>query len=107
MSLAPYDFAASHRAAFCAARVAVGAAVSSSERGIRGVSDPLCHPPVEVQRPCRRGVAHAPGACRDRPAEPRSIRNISECAGVVARHTRGVFVDQNRPDRFCPETAFM
>jgi hypothetical protein len=54
MSLRLSDFAAVQRAALCAARVAVGAAVSES-RGIWGVSDPLCHPPVEVLRFEKRG----------------------------------------------------
>ena len=48
MSLRVSDFAAVQRAALCAARVAVSAAVSSSERDIWGVSDPLCHPPIAV-----------------------------------------------------------
>jgi hypothetical protein len=34
-----------NRAALFAARVALGAAVRSGDRGIWGVSDPLCHPP--------------------------------------------------------------
>jgi hypothetical protein len=55
MSLGVSDFVAVQRAALCAVRVAVSAAVRSSERDIWGVSDPLCHPPVEVRRSCRRG----------------------------------------------------
>jgi hypothetical protein len=45
MSFTLSEFAAVNRAALYAARVAVGAAVSSIEGGIWGVSDPLCHPP--------------------------------------------------------------
>jgi hypothetical protein len=55
MSLRVSDFVAVQSAALCAARVAVSAAVSSSEGGIWGVSDPLCHPPVEVQTLDKRG----------------------------------------------------
>jgi hypothetical protein len=36
------------RAALCAARVAVGAAVGNSAEDIWGVSDALCHPPITV-----------------------------------------------------------
>jgi hypothetical protein len=52
MSFAVWEFDALQRAALFAARVAVCAAVSSSEGGIWGVSDPLCHPPITV--PSRR-----------------------------------------------------
>ena len=55
MFFAVCDFAALHRAALCAARVAVSAAVSSSGGGIWGVSDPLCHPPVAVPALDQRG----------------------------------------------------
>jgi hypothetical protein len=44
-----------HRAALCAARVALSAAVGSSDGGIWGVSDPLCHPPIPVPRVSPRG----------------------------------------------------
>ena len=44
------DFARVKRAAFFCARVAVGAAVSSTDGAIWGVSDPLCHPPITA--PC-------------------------------------------------------
>ena len=50
MFFAICNFAEVQRAAFFAARVAVGAAVCSSDGGIWGVSDPLCHPPITV--PC-------------------------------------------------------
>lgn len=45
MFLTNSNFARVERAALFAARVKVGAAVSSSDGGIWGVSDPLCHPP--------------------------------------------------------------
>jgi hypothetical protein len=48
MFFAICDFIAVQRAAFSAARVAVGAAAGSSDGGIWGVSDPLCHPPLTV-----------------------------------------------------------
>jgi hypothetical protein len=94
MSLAPYDFAASHRAAFCAARVAVGAAVSSSERGIRGVSDPLCHPPVEVPR-LKRGGRSRPRCMSLSSGRTRFVRNIAECAAGVVRDTYVDFIGRN------------
>ena len=55
MFFAISNFTAVNRAALFAARVAVGAAVSSSDGGIWGVSDPLCHPPISVPRPVGRG----------------------------------------------------
>jgi hypothetical protein len=55
MFLAVCDFTAVRRAAFSAAHVAFSAAVSGDDGGIRGVSDPLCHPPVEVLRLKRGG----------------------------------------------------
>jgi hypothetical protein len=48
MFYAVSNFTAVKRAALFAARAAVGAAVSSSDGGIWGVSDPLCHPPTTV-----------------------------------------------------------
>ena len=51
MFFAISNFTAVNRAALCAARVAVGAAVGSSDGGIWGVSDPLCHPPNTVPGP--------------------------------------------------------
>jgi hypothetical protein len=55
MFFAVCDFVGLHRAALYAARVALSAAVGSSERDIWGVSDPLCHPPVEVPQLKRGG----------------------------------------------------
>jgi hypothetical protein len=55
MLFAISDFTGVKRAALFAARVAVGAAVSSSHGGIWGVSDPLCHPPITVPRPSLGG----------------------------------------------------
>jgi hypothetical protein len=51
MLFAISDFTSVERAAPFAARVALGAAVSGSDGGIWGVSDPLCHPPISVPRP--------------------------------------------------------
>ena len=48
MFFAVCDFVELHRAALYAARVALSAAVGSSDGGIWGVSDPLCHPPNPV-----------------------------------------------------------
>jgi len=48
MFFAISNFTAVNRAALFAARVAVGAIVGSSDGGIWGVSDPLCHPPNTV-----------------------------------------------------------
>jgi hypothetical protein len=50
MFFAISDFTALNRAALFAARVAVGAIAGSSDGGIWGVSDPLCHPPITVPR---------------------------------------------------------
>ncbi len=49
MFFAISNFTTFNRAALFAARLAVGAVVGNSEGGIWGVSDPLCHLPVEVQ----------------------------------------------------------
>jgi hypothetical protein len=48
MFFAISNFTTLNRAALCAARVAVGAVAGSSDGGIRGVSDPLFHPPITV-----------------------------------------------------------
>ena len=53
------------------------------------------------------GVAHAPDACRCRPAEPHFVRNIAKCAAGVVRDTYVDFIGRNTPDRFSPETAFI
>jgi hypothetical protein len=45
------NFARVERAALCAARVTVSAAVDCCEAVIWGVSDPLCHPPITFPRP--------------------------------------------------------
>ena len=52
MFFAISNFTTVNRAALFAARVAVGAVVGSSDGGIWGVSDPLCHPSITV--PSRR-----------------------------------------------------
>jgi hypothetical protein len=56
MSLRVSDFVAVQSAALCAARVAVSAAVSSSEGGIWGVGGPPLPPPSEVPTPEKRGA---------------------------------------------------
>src|SRR5688572_7038493 len=48
MFFAISNFTTVNRAALFAARLAVGAVVGSSDGGIWGVSDPLCHPPNTV-----------------------------------------------------------
>ena len=55
MSFCLNHFAAVNRAALCAARVSVDAAVGSSEGGKWGVSDPLCHPPFFAPGPVGGG----------------------------------------------------
>jgi hypothetical protein len=55
MFFAISNFTTVNRAALFAARVAVGAAASSSDRDIWGVSDPLCHPPDHGPEPSLRG----------------------------------------------------
>jgi len=84
-----------HRAALCAARVAISAAVGSGEGDIWGVSDPLCHPQNQVPGPQFEEVAHAPDECRRRPAEPRFVHNIAECAAGVVRDTYVDFIGRN------------
>ena len=95
MFFAISDFTAVNRAALFAAGVAVGAAVRSGDGGIWGVSDPLCHPPVEVLR-LKKGVAHAPKSmshssgeaapcCDNRRVPPRLN---SGARHVLVRHQR-------------------
>jgi len=78
MFFAVCDFAALYRAALCAARVEVSAAVSGSEVGIWGVSDPLCHPPNPVPDLDQRGSLTPGMGVAVVPAEPRSIRDFAE-----------------------------
>ncbi len=106
MSLRVNDFAAGQRAALFAARVSVRAAVCSSERDIWGVSDPLCHPPVEVLRP-RMGGRSRPDACRSRPAIPRSVRVIVECAAVAGAVSMSFTSAGSTCVRFFRKTAFI
>ena len=106
MCFAWNNLAVPQRAAVCAAHVAVGATVSSSDGGIWGVSDPLRHPPVEVRRAEKR-VAHAPDACRIRPAEPRFVHDPAERVAGVGRLTSIDSANENTPVRFLPETAFI
>ena len=60
-------------------------------RRYRGRERPPLPPPVEVRR-LEKGGAHAPDACRCRPAEPRLVRDTAECVAGVARHTRMDFM---------------
>ena len=55
MLFAVCDFAVLYRAALCAARVEVSAAVSSSEVGIWGVSDPSATPRTRSRASIRGG----------------------------------------------------
>jgi hypothetical protein len=58
------------------------------------MSDPICTPPILV-RASIRGVAYARGMSRCRPAEPRFVRNIAECAAGVVRDTYVDFIARN------------
>ena len=60
--------------------------LSMAMRNIGGVSDPSTTL-LSRFRAEKREVAHAPEACRCRPAEPRSVRSIVECAAGVVRET--------------------
>jgi hypothetical protein len=106
MFFAISNFTTVDRAALFAARVAVGAIAGSSDGGIWGVSDPLCHPPDPVPA-LSGGVAHAPVACRCRPAEPRFVHDTAECTADVVGHSRIDFIDENTAVRFVPEIAFI
>ena len=69
MFFAISNFTTVNRAALFAARVAAGAVVGSSDGGIWGVSDPLCHPPITVPRPVFGGRSRPPDACPCRAAD--------------------------------------
>jgi hypothetical protein len=58
-SLSMLQFARSHWAALCAARVRVRTAVDVAIGDTRGVSDPLCHPPFFAPWSCCWG-SHTP-----------------------------------------------
>jgi hypothetical protein len=51
--------------------------------------------PLLRPRPRPQGVAHAPDACRCRPAEPRDARDIAECAAGIVRDPRIDFIGRN------------
>ena len=70
------------------------------------MSDPLCHPPIAVPCPVFRGRSR-PDACHCRPAQPRFVRDIAECAAGAVGDTRNDFIDENTPVRFWPATAFI
>jgi hypothetical protein len=106
MCFALNGLAVPQRAALCAARLAVGAAVTSTEADMWGVSDSLCHPPITVPG-WVFGVAHAPDACRCRPAETRLTVTLRSAPPVSWGRTRVDFIDDNTPVRFSPETAFV
>ncbi len=106
MSFAISSFTAVRRAAPCAARVPVGAAVSSSQRGIWGVSDPLCHPPITVPGRSLRGSL-TPEVCVAVVRRNRAQAVTSSSAPPVSRDTHVDFISTNTLDRFSPETAFI
>jgi hypothetical protein len=106
MFLTISNFARVEGAALFAARVKVGAPVSSCDGGIWGVSDPSATPRSR-SRAQFSGVAHAPDACRCRPAEPRFVHDTAECTADVVGHSRIDFIDENTAVRFVPETAFI
>jgi hypothetical protein len=104
MFFAISNFTTVNRAAPFAAHVAVGAAVRSGGGVIWGVSDPLCHPPITA--PCfSLRVAHAPDACRCRPAEPRSVPAIAECAACLGCGIHVIRVDCERVCQVLPENC--
>jgi hypothetical protein len=69
------------------------------------VSDPLCHPPITAPRFSWEGVVHAPDACRYRPAEPRSVPAIAECAACVGRGVHVIRVACERVCQVLPENC--
>ena len=107
MFFAVCDFAALSRAALCAARVEVSAAVSSIGGGIWGRERPPLPPSCRGSSLEKEGVAPAPDACRCRPAEPRFACNIAEYAAGVVRDAYVDFIGANTLDRFSRETAFI
>ena len=106
MFFAISNFTTVNRAALFAARVAVGAIAGSSDGGIWGVSDPLCHPPITVPGRVFGGRSR-PVACRCRPAEPRFVHDTAESTADVVGHSRIDFIDENTAVRFLPGTAFI
>ena len=107
MFFAVCDFAVLYRAALCAARVEVSAAVSSSEAGIWGVSDPLCHPPNPVPGLDPWGsLTPGMGVAVVRQNRARSVTSPSEPR--VSRAMPLLFPSNvNTTDRFCRKAAFI
>jgi len=107
MFFAISNFTTVNRAALFAARVAVGAAVSRSDGGIWGVSDPLCHPPITVPGWVFGGSLtpqmHV-AVVRQKRALTVTLRSAPP---VSWGGTRIDFIDDNTPVRFSPETAFI
>jgi hypothetical protein len=107
MFFAVCDFAALRRAAICAARGVVSAAVSSSGGGIRGVSAPLCHSPIAVPRLILRGSLTPRmrvAVVRQNRAQsvPLSRAPLESYAGPCRLPS-----PMNTSDRFFPEAAFI
>jgi|SRR5687767_10488231 len=106
MFFAISNFTTVNRAALFAARVAVGAVVGSSDGGIWGVSDPLCHPPNTV--PGRLfGGRSRPRCMSLSSGRTALLHDTAECTADVAGHSRIDFIDENTAVRFVPETAFI
>jgi hypothetical protein len=101
------NFTTVNRAALCAARVAVGAVVGSSDGGIWGVSDPLCHPPNTV--PGRVFGGRSRPRCMSqfvRRSRAVSVTPLSAPRGsTLVRVTFSFAISAS--DRFCPELAFI
>ena len=109
MSFALNDLAVPQRAALCAARRApVPARLSAAAtRDMWGVSDPLCHPLVEVLGLDKGGRSRPRCMSRSSGGTPR-VRDTVECA---ARFERRCAPRSRAPvrtaDRFSPELAFI
>jgi hypothetical protein len=83
MFFAISNFTTVNRAALFADRVAVGAIVGSSDGGIWGVSDPLCHPPITVPRRVSGSLTpqmHVPVVRRNR-ASSMTLRSAPRVSG--------------------------
>ena len=107
MFFAICDFTAVQRAAFFAARVAVGAAAGSSDGGIWGVSDPLCHPPDTVPAPVGRGSL-TPQMHVAVVRQNRALSLPSPDAPLVSDAvSTSIRVDCERVCQVLPETAFI
>lgn len=107
MFFAISNFTTVNRAALFAARVAVGAVVGSSDGGIWGVSDPLCHPPNPVPGLDPWGsLTPGMGVAVVRQNRARSVTSPSEPR--VSRAMPLLFPSNvNTTDRFCRKAAFI